>query len=126
MSVPGSNLLSAALGLIASQPVQYLQNTGRATNSAGVQIATFAPAITVSQGSVQPVPRSRFQVLGLSMEKSYVTWFVSRNVVGLERDYSGDRIQYAGRVYQLESETEWFHQDGWISVICVDIGPVVP
>lgn len=123
MSVPGSNLLLEALDVIASQPVQYLQFTGNTTTGAGREIPSFAAEVPVLIGSVQAVPRNRYQFLGLDLEKDYVTWFVPQNVVGVERDSAGDRIKYAGKLWQLQSTNSWFAQDGWLSITCVAIGP---
>lgn len=122
MSVPGSNLLVEALGLIASQPVQYYQNTGRTTTGAGRYVSTLAAPVAVTVGSVQAVPRSRFEILGLDMSKKYVTWFVPRAVVGIVRDAAGDQITYNGQTFQVETTTDWEGQDGWMAALCVQIG----
>lgn len=122
MSVPGSNLLLEALDVIASQPVQYLRFLSNTTTGAGRNVPSFAPAVPVNIGSVQAVPLNRYQFLGLDLEKDYVTWFVPQNVVGVERDSAGDRIKYAGKLWQLQSTNSWFAQDGWLSIVCVGIG----
>lgn len=119
--IPGGNLLNAALTLIASQSVTYYQNTARTLNPQGQYVTAFAAPITVPRGSVQAVPLDRYEDLGLDRKKSYVTWFASVNVVGVERDRSGDEFEYAGRRYQVVGESPWFTQDGWVSVIGVDI-----
>lgn len=122
MSVPGSNLLLEALDMIESQPVSYAQYTSRAANAAGIYITTLAAPVAVNVGSVQAVPRSRFEVLGLDYTKNYVTWFVPRAVIGIARDAAGDQITYAGQTYQVESLTNWMAQDGWVAALCVQIG----
>lgn len=122
MSVPGGNLLLEALDLIASQPVRYEQFTGQTTTAAGYNIAAYAAPVTVSVGSVQPLPKNRYQEMGLDLQKEYVTWFVPKFVIGTERDSKGDVITYAGRRWQLESDVDWFTQDGWMAIIGVDIG----
>lgn len=122
MSIPGSNLLVQALGVIASQPVTYFKFINNTTTGAGRKIPQFDPGVIVKVGSVQTVPRNRYQILGLDVEKNYITWFVPKDVAGTGRDTAGDRITYGGRMYQLSSQNPWVLQDGWMSVIGVDIG----
>lgn len=121
MSIPGENLLLEALDLIASQPVTYYSNTGRTTTGAGIMKATLAPGVLVSVGSVQAVPRNKFEILGLDYEKNYVYWFVPRSVVDAARNLSGDQFDYGTKKYQVESITDWYGQDGWISALAVQI-----
>lgn len=123
MTVPGSNLLVDALDLIESQTVSYLQATGSTTTPAGRKVPAFAAPVSVTRGSLQPIPKSRYQFLGLDLTKEYVIWYVSRAVVGVARDTSGDRIVYAGRTFQLQSLAMWFAQDGWVAATCVEIDP---
>lgn len=119
--VPGSNLLVDALDLIESQPVSYQQTTGWTTNAAGRNEPSYAPAVDVTVGSVQAVNKDRYQILGLDLQKEYVMWYVPQSVVGTQRNSKGDLITYAGHTYQLESTVNWFAQDGWMSIACVQV-----
>lgn len=122
--IPGSNLLNMAMGLIAPQTVKYFQALPRgAANSIGVLPSTFAAGVDVATGSLQPVPKALFQQLGLDYKKTYVTWYVQRSVIGLERDSSGDEIEWNGNRYKCQDENDWFGQDGWLAMLCVMIGP---
>lgn len=119
--IPGSNLLLDALELIEPTPVEYQQFTGRTLDGVGKYQDTYAPAIGVLQGSLQPLPRTRYAVLGLEQSQEYYTWFVPRAVVGLERDSAGDMIVWNGKKLKLQLETDWSAIDGWVSVVCVVI-----
>lgn len=118
---PGDNLLLEALDMIESQAVQYYRYLSRSTTGAGVYLSTFDAAVPVTVGSVQAVPMDKYQVLGLEMSKKYVTWFVPRNVIGLERDAAGDQFTYGTERFQIENTTDWFTQDGWVSCLSVKI-----
>lgn len=122
MSVPGSNLLAEALQLIESQAVEYFQFTANTTTATGREVSGFAPGVVIEEGSLQAVPLTRYAMMGLDLKKKYTSWFVSANVVGVDRDRSGDCYEYNGRRYQVVTETNWFTQDGWVCVIGVDIG----
>lgn len=122
MSVPGSNILLMALSAIARTPVIYYADLGRNTTPTGRDVTNFAAPVTVTDSQAQPVPRNRYQQLGLDYQKNYLTWYVSQQVVDLERDVSGDQITFQGRRWQCKSNTAWFGVDGWNEVTCVDIG----
>jgi E217 collar protein gp28 len=120
--VPGSNLLAEALQLIEPQTVRYFQWTDRATSATGRQVSEFAPGVDIEEGSLQAVPLTRYAMLGLDLKKKYTSWFVTVEVVGVDRDRAGDCYEFNGRRYQVVTETNWFTQDGWVCVIGVDIG----
>lgn len=121
--IPGMNLLEVALGAIAPQePVQYLRANGRTTNAAGYLVPTFDAPVSVELSSVQAVSRNSYYFQGLDLSKKYVTWYVPREVLGLERDSSGDRMTYNGELFQVENTTDWAGQDGWVAALCVKLG----
>lgn len=123
MNIPGMNLLGMALTVIGSQPVQYYRSTGPAVrNAAGFMTAPYAAAETIFTCSVQAVPRARYAQLGLDLAKDYVTWFVPRAVFGVDRDESGDRFAWSGKLWQVESCTDWSAQDGWVQALAVRVG----
>ena len=118
--IPGLNILAEALKLIGSQTVRYYKATNRTKTAAGFFNSQFAAGVDITQGSVQAVPRSKYQILGLELQKKYVTWFVPQlAVVTLERGTSGDEFEYNGERFQAESVTDWAAQDGWLEVLGV-------
>lgn len=123
--IPGENLLLDALDIIGSQqPMFYKAVTPRAApNAAGYYEPAFEAGVLVPLGSIQPIPRSKYEIQGLEASKKYVMWYVPQNVVALERDTSGDQFEYAGERYQTESVDDWFQQDGWLAVLAVKVGP---
>ena len=137
MLIPGSNILTLALSVISSQVVNWFQWQDNDTGPTGLDIVTYAAPQTIKLGSVQPVPRSRYEAYGLDREKAYITWFVPNvNAQSITRapDTSGDVIEWpvtndgaliAGqsRRWQLVGNTPWSAIDGWTYVLGVDIGP---
>lgn len=122
MLVPGSNLLSMALGVIGSQGVQWLKYQGKITNSAGFDVPTWAPAVPIA-GSLQPADPLHLQQLGLDMTKQYVMFYATAEFTQVDRDQTGDRLIYAGKTYQVLAKTSWFAQDGWERPMCVEVDP---
>lgn len=116
------NLLSTVLQVLPSNGVvEYLRFIGNTTNAAGYDVPSFASAMPVHQCQVQAVPRISYGFLNLDYQKTYVNWFIPRQVIGLDRDYSGDRMTYNGEIYQCVSATDWSQQDGWCQMLCVRI-----
>lgn len=118
--IPSSNLLNMALTIIAKQTVTYFQYTGRTTNAIGYDVASFAAGIDLL-GSWQPVPRDRYEYLGLDFQRNYVTFYVSKNILDIQRDVSGDQIEYNGKRWQCQSSNDWYAVDGWVGILCVEI-----
>lgn len=136
MIIPGSNLLATALTVIASQPVNWFQFASVVTGPTGADTSSYASPQT-KRGSVQPVPRNRYEALQLDWQKSYITWYVPNvDAMSIMRnpDGNGDVIEWpvnndgsliAGksRRYQLIGDNPWTNIDNWTAVIGVDIGP---
>lgn len=120
MIVPGSNLLNMAFGVIGQQAVEWSSFLGNITNAAGVKVPSWAAPTTLG-GSFQPVARSLYQQLGLDFTKNYANFYASADVMDVLRNKSGDRLAYAGKTYQVLSNTDWFAQDGWKGVMCVEV-----
>lgn len=125
MLIPGGNLLGLAMSVIAPQQLLYRPFIERTTNTAGIYVSRFASPAKL-RGSIQPVPRQRYEQMGLDLQKNYATIFVEKNAIDIARDVTGDEFWYSGRLYQAESRTTWFAQDGWESLLCVEVPGYTP
>ncbi len=120
--IPGSNLLNMAFQLIAKQTVTYYAFLGRVENDVGQDVTEYA-APAILRGSFQPVPRALYELYGLDLQKTYYTFYVSYDLLDIDRDVSGDQIAFGSRRFQCVSDVDWFEVDGWKAVLCVYIGP---
>ena len=120
MRTPGSNLLRRASRLIAFQTVEYYSATGRTLNAARQYVPEFSVPFRL-QASVQAVNRNNYHEMGLDLNKFYLKILASIDIVDLQRDSSGDRFIYGCDLFQLDSGTTWFAQDGWARCIGVRI-----
>jgi hypothetical protein len=114
------NLLGMALTLIPKQPFSYYAFIERKLQPNGLDLAIYAQPQTLT-GSVQPIPRSLYQQYGLDFDKYYLTFYVSKSIIDVARNVSGDAMAYNGNYYQCESKTDWFPQDGWVAVLAVQV-----
>jgi hypothetical protein len=122
--IPGSNLLRMALSVQGVQWVLWSQDLGRAINAAGKQVTNYAFPVAVP-GSFQPMGRSRQQIQGWDMAKSYATFYASQPMKPVERGLSGDVFAYGGSLWQAVGDVDWFNQDGWDAITLVRTGPYV-
>jgi hypothetical protein len=118
MNIPGSDLLNAALGLIASQEVGYYKYVSRSLNSVGQYVSVFEPLDNI-RGSFQPVPKNLYQILGLDLQKAYYNFYVSKNLLDLSRNITADQLSFNGKRFTVESATDWYVIDGWKALLCV-------
>ena len=121
--IPG-NLLNMALSLIPKQNFAYYANTGRTTQANGQYLAAYASPLSLS-GSVQPVPKTLYEMYGLDFAKNYFTFFVSQSVMDIARNYSGDAFVYNGVHYQCVQKTDWFQYNGWVAILAIQV-PSIP
>lgn len=122
MSVPSSNLLAQALGVIQPVPFVLVKDTGRTLNSVGIWVTEYDTDPVEIYGSIQAVQRSLYNQLGLDMQKNYITIYASADLMDVSRDRAGDRVHWDGKQWQVLSQMPWKAIDGWVSVLAVDIG----
>lgn len=123
--IPGSNLLKTALSVIATQTISYLRYSGRTLNAARQEVPTYQAAINL-KGSLQPVPRHRYEQFGLNLQKSYYTFYASADVIDLARATAGDKFTYDGKTFQVESNNDWYAVDGWKGILACQINVATP
>lgn len=119
--IPGINLLSIALGAIASQSGEWLRFIGNTQNSQGQDIPEYAPAQVVT-GSLQSTDAKTVQDMGLDVTAKHRTFYSSHPIAITDRETSPDLLIFYGRKYQVAGEVDWINQDGWKGVVLVDIG----
>lgn len=119
--IPGSNILAQALTVIAKQPIMWSAYAGSTTTASGLKEDTYADPVEVLC-SIQAVQRSKYESLGLDLQKSYVTVYASAEIGDMQRNRVGDLITYGGRRYRVLSSMDWMMQDGWQKLLCQDIG----
>lgn len=121
MSVPGSNLLSMALTVIAAQTIALYRYTGRVENAVGEYVVQYAPGFPV-EGSWQPIDQAKYEALGLDLAKKYFMFYTSERIEGVQRDGAPDIAERNGRKYSTIGDQPWNDVDGWQSAMFVDIG----
>ena len=108
--------------LIPPETVSWSAWQSNTKLSTGVIKPVYADPVDI-KANVQAVPRSMYETFALDLQKNYVTVYTLQTLRDLERNEACDRIDYGGRRYDVQSNTDWTNQDGWQGAICVDVGP---
>lgn len=114
------NLLKTAFRLVPKQEVNYYRFKSRSTNDYGKDVSVYDDPVPIF-GSLQATSSSHVQFLGLDLSKEYVTFYCSDSILEIERETSGDQIEYGGVRYQVLDRSNWIKQDGWNGVVAVRI-----
>lgn len=118
MSFPGGNLYGLARGLVGTQAYTFFGGSGRVLDTRGLWVTSFAPGVPL-RDSIQAIERKLYQSLGLELDRYYIIIYTDNPLLVVERDISGDQIEFNGERYQLLSDTDWRPQDGWRGVLAV-------
>lgn len=109
-----------ALTIVGTQSFTYLRYLSRTTNSIGVDVPTYESAITLT-GQIQAAPKELFELYGLEFNKNLLVFYVSKDIIDVTRNSAGDQIQFAGKTFNVLSDTPWFDINGWDGVVAVEI-----
>lgn len=122
MKVPGGNVLRMARRLISFECIWHSRWITNTEDGAGNVTPTYAQRVQI-EGSVQPVQRAAYVTLGLDLQKNYVTVYTPTALQDLQQNGACDLLDFNGRRFNVQSNTDWLSQDGWRGSLCVDIGP---
>lgn len=122
---PGMNLYQIASRVIGKSAYTFFAATPRTADARGIWVTTYAVGVPLTD-SIQAVSRSLYEKLGLELSKYYIMIYTDNPLLVVERDTSGDQIEFNSERYQLLSETDWSSQDGWRGVLAVRLAATVP
>jgi hypothetical protein len=105
--------------LSAREVLPRQQTASGITN--GILVTQFEPGVIISSGSVQAVSPTHIEQAGLDVSRRHIEWFVSLDVLGVERDASGDEIEWDSKRWKVITPEKWVVQDGWCAVICQEV-----
>lgn len=120
MLIPGSNILGIALTAInPTGGVEVKKYLGKQENDFGSTIKTYSGPVPVVGCSLQPMPTSMIQQLGLSLQKQYINIWTQSNIQVAYNGNEGDILIWGGAEWEVMSPTSWQEQDGWKQIIAV-------
>ncbi|PHM47163.1 phage collar protein [Xenorhabdus miraniensis] len=115
------NLHRIASRYIPQQTALWYRFNSRALNDLGQWVDTYHDPITIS-GSWQAVDTQDAQEMGLDTAKIYRKFYTAHDIRHVQRGASPDYLVFAGHRYDVTGDADWYAQDGWKSVICIEAG----
>lgn len=113
------NLLNTALKAIPSQTVELHRFKEKVRDPVfGDKPVYFDPEII--RGSWQAVDVQDVKELGLDTAKRYRRFYTSHNIKDVQRGLMPDLVVYDGKKYAVVGDADWYAQDGWKSLLCVE------
>ncbi len=120
MKIMGGNILNRALARVGSDTITYYKFADRVNNGAGIKVASYDPPRQL-RGSVQPVARQLLAIMGLDLQRDYVTLYTQDNIEDLERNKGPDQFLYGGCRYEIVSDTDWKKPQGYVGSLAVRV-----
>ncbi|QQO63701.1 MULTISPECIES: phage collar protein [Providencia] len=74
------------------------------------------------RGSWQAVDTQDAQSMGFDSNQVYRRFYTSHDIKGIQRGTSPDYLVFNGKKYDVMGNADWYEQDGWKSVICIEVG----
>ncbi|HAT1515912.1 TPA: hypothetical protein I8W54_004322, partial [Morganella morganii] len=73
-------------------------------------------------GSWQAVDTQDVNSMGLDTRQVYRRLYTSNDIKAIQRGSSPDYLVFGGKRYDVAGDADWYAQDGWKSVICIEAG----
>lgn len=73
-------------------------------------------------GNWQAIETEDTQSMGFDSSSIYRRFYTSHNIKGIRRSTSPDYLVFNGKKYEVTGEMDWYEQDGWKSVVCIEVG----
>ncbi|MDR0805948.1 MAG: hypothetical protein LBN41_04260 [Enterobacteriaceae bacterium] len=115
------NLLNIAARVIPQQSVTWYQFTERETDELGRWNNQYAEPVLIT-GSWQAVDVQDVLEMGLDTSKIYRQLYTSNPVSGVNRGSSPDYLVSGGKRYEVVGDADWYTQDGWKGLVCMEAG----
>lgn len=114
--INATNILKLAMSVIPPRDIEWLQFDKITTNEFGLDVPTYkAPQII--KASVQAVPNSMYQELGIDFTKNLLSVHANADIQDTSTQKVADRLLIDGKYYNVVQKVDWFHFNGWVDVI---------
>ncbi|WP_166264728.1 phage collar protein [Providencia sp. M-27] len=115
------NLHSIASRYIPQQTAQWFRFKGRTPDERGHDQNQYYEPVDI-RGSWQAVDTQDAQSMGFNSNQVYRRFYTSHDIKGIQRGTSPDYLVFNGKKYDVMGDADWYEQDGWKSVICIEVG----
>lgn len=114
-----NNLLNSALSVIPHQQATLLKFKSMTSDPFMGSVAEYYPPQQIS-GSWQSADTQAIHEMGLDITKHYRQFYTSTKIEDVQRGTMPDQLVYGGKKYTVMGDSDWYEQDGWNSIICIE------
>lgn len=114
------NLHRIASRYIPQQTVLWYRFKARTPDERGHDQNTYFDPISI-RGSWQSVDTQDIQSMGLDTSQVYRRFYTAHDISAVQRGTSPDLIIFKGKRYDVVGDADWYVQDGWKSVLCIEV-----
>ncbi|MBS0917681.1 phage collar protein [Providencia rettgeri] len=115
------NLHRIASRYIPQQKALWFRFKGRTPDERGHDQNQYYEPVDI-RGSWQAVDTQDAQSMGFDSNQVYRRFYTSHDIKGIQRGTSPDYLVFNGKKYDVMGDADWYEQDGWKSVICIEVG----
>lgn len=115
------NLHRIASRYIPQQKAMWFRFKSREPDELGHDQNQYYEPVEI-RGSWQAVDTQDAQSMGFDSNTVYRRLYTSHDIKGIQRGTSPDYLVVNGKKYDVMGDADWYEQDGWKSVICIEVG----
>lgn len=113
------NLLNIAMTVIPTQEVEWHKFKEQEVHPIYGARAVYEEPIIV-KGSFQAADVKDVKEMGLDIARNYRALYASHRVENIQRGTMPDLLIYDGKKYTVVGDADWYAQDGWKSIVCIE------
>lgn len=115
------NLHRIASRYIPQQKALWFRFKGREPDDLGQDQNQYYDPVEI-RGSWQAVDTQDVQTMGFDSSSIYRRFYTTHDIKAVQRGSSPDFLVFNGKKYDVMGDADWYEQDGWKSVICIEVG----
>ncbi|MDH2321411.1 hypothetical protein AB7200_08950 [Providencia alcalifaciens] len=115
------NLHRIASRYIPQQTAQWFRFKNREPDERGHDQNQYYEPVDI-RGSWQAVDTQDAQSMGFDSSSIYRRFYTAHDIKAIQRGTSPDFLVFNGKKYDVMGDADWYEQDGWKSVICIEVG----
>ncbi|WP_272537744.1 MULTISPECIES: hypothetical protein [unclassified Providencia] len=115
------NLHRIASRYISQQTALWFRFKNREPDERGHDQNQYHEPVEI-RGSWQAVDTQDAQSMGFDSSSIYRRFYTTHDIKAIQRGTSPDYLVFNGKKYDVMGDADWYEQDGWKSVICIEVG----
>nr|WP_314265601.1 hypothetical protein [uncultured Moellerella sp.] len=116
-----SHLQRIAAAVIPQQSLLWYRFEQRSLDERGHYQNQYYPAEQIF-GSWQAVDSQELQEMGFASHKIYRRFYTSFDIKKVQGGTAPDYLVFLDKRYEVVGDADWYQQDGWKSVLCIEVG----